>query len=293
MGTNRDGDKPKKKRKGGILSLLVLLIALGVLIYSGLQVYEIGGGYIKARREFTQLRTEVVIPTQDEEIWDVDFETLKAQNEDIVAWIRFPQPEIINYPVLRAGDNDFYLHKNFEKAYSFPGSIFEDYQNNRNFSDRNVILYGHNMNDRSMFAELRNYINAGNQEYYQQNPYFYIYLPDDAIYKYQIFAAYEINVYSDEVTYTIFRNDCDPQEFLDWQNQIKSRSLYDTGVAVDKDAHYVTLSTCTNRAESGRFIVVGSRVETVREPDPAKKMADDIAPAIQSIEATPVVDPGQ
>lgn len=81
----------------------------------------------------------------------------KLKNKDVVGWIRFKHPKIISYPIMQKDDNDFYLHKNIKKEYSFAGSIFMDYHNHKNFLDSNTLIYGHNMANESMFGSLKKY----------------------------------------------------------------------------------------------------------------------------------------
>ena len=96
----------------------------------------------------------------------------KLKNKDVVGWIRFKHPKIISYPIMQKDDNDFYLHKNIKKEYSFAGSIFMDYHNHKNFLDSNTLIYGHNMANESMFGSLKKY---NENSYWKKNKYFYIF----------------------------------------------------------------------------------------------------------------------
>ena len=80
----------------------------------------------------------------------VDFESLQKVNEDIIGWIRVSALGI-SYPIAQSTDNDYYLHRTFERVDNFAGCIFMEYQNHSDFSDKNTIIYGHNMKNGSCF----------------------------------------------------------------------------------------------------------------------------------------------
>ena len=132
-----------------------------------------------------------------------------------------------------------------------------DVANDGEFSDRNTFVYGHNMKNGSMFGQLRKF---KTKDYYEQNPYFYIYTPDGEEVKYQIFAVCIVEDTSK--SYTRFYNS--DEEYIDYLQYIKSIALYDTGVRLDAEAKIVSLSTCTNVSETQRLLVHGVKIsETV------------------------------
>ena len=112
------------------------------------------------------------------------------------------------------------------------------------------------MKNGSMFGQLRKY---KTKEYYEQNPYFYIYTPDGKEVKYQIFA---VSVVEDTSrSYTSFYNN--DEEYLDYLNYLKSIAGYDTGVEVTADSKIVSLSTCTNVSETQRLLVHGVKISEI------------------------------
>lgn len=183
----------------------------------------------------------------------IDFASLKAINEEIVGWIRMDAVDTINYPIVQAIDNNYYLHKTFQDTDNIAGSIFLDCVNKKGFCQRNSIIYGHNMKNGSMFGSLKQY---RDKEVFDKSPYFWIYAENRA-YKYQIFACAEVDKFGPDYQIT-FRDREDFEEFID---RAKRQSLYDTGVDVDYTDTIVTLSTCTGN-EATRFIVQGKRVRT-------------------------------
>ena len=132
-----------------------------------------------------------------------------------------------------------------------------DVVNNGEFADRNTFIYGHNMKNGSMFGQLRKF---KTKDYYEQNPYFYIYTPDGKEVKYQIFAVCIVEDTSR--SYTRFYNS--DEEYVYYLKYLKSIARYDTGVEVNAESKVVSLSTCTNVSETQRLLVHGVKIgETV------------------------------
>ena len=130
-----------------------------------------------------------------------------------------------------------------------------DFQNHKNFGDRNSILYGHNMKNGSMFGLLKKY---REQETYDKNPYFWIYT-ENYIYKYEIYSCAEVDQYSKDYQIT-FGTRASFEEFL---TRTQNQSAIDTGVEVDFRDTVITLSTCT-ASDENRMIVQAVRGDKVR-----------------------------
>ncbi len=183
----------------------------------------------------------------------IDFESLLKVNEDIIGWIRLKGLDI-SYPIAQAEDNEYYLHRTFERVENFAGCIFMEYQNRSDFSDKNTIIYGHNMKNGSMFGRLKEYYEDG---VYESTPYFWIYTPEK-IYRYDIISCAEVGSVSDAYQIT-FADDNDFMEFVD---SAFSKSIVDTqGIEVTPEDRIVTLSTCTGN-DATRFIVQGKLSRT-------------------------------
>ena len=177
----------------------------------------------------------------------IDFDVLKEMNEDIIGWIRFDKNGI-NYPVLQGRDNEEYLHILPDKTKNASGSIFMDYLCSSDFTDSHTILYGHNMKNLSMFGRLKKYRTV--EGYYEKNRYFTIYTPDQ-IYRYEIFAWYEVG--AEDSVYQVGFTDEDV--FGEFVGQMLERRYQDTNVTADETDKIVTLSTCS--AAGKRFVVHG------------------------------------
>ena len=214
----------EKKKKAGMLSNIILIVALAVFCVSAFQLVKIVGGYAKGRDEYKKIQS-IAINKEDSEPekgFSVDFDELKGINPDTVGWIRFyPEPSIINYPIVQTTDND-----------------------------RNSIIYGHRMKDGSMFRKLDEY---KDKSFWEANPYFYIYTPDGREIVYHIYSAATVKD-TDDVYLTGFENDEAYQSYLDMTKRI---AIYDTGVEVTTADSVVTLSTCTSASDEHRFVVIG------------------------------------
>ncbi len=268
MEQKRKHHRGRRNKKRNIVSNIILVIALSVFIFSAYKLISIYSEYHKGDKEYDSIAEgaiEILDSQENEELEEevsrpkahqtlsVDFDKLKKTNKDTVAWIQFDEPERISYPVVKGEDNDKYLHTTFEGKKNSSGTLFVDANNSGEFADRNTFIYGHNMKNGSMFGQLRKY---KTKEYYEQNPYFYIYTPEGKEVKYQIFA---VSVVEDTSrSYTRFYNN--DEEYLDYLNYLKSIAGYDTGVELTVDSKIVSLSTCTNVSETQRLLVHGVKI---------------------------------
>ncbi|MCI9215893.1 class B sortase [Lachnospiraceae bacterium 42-17] len=253
MGKEKGRKQPHRgrRKKGGVISGIILVIALVVFCVSGFNLLKYGKGYLAGRSEYRKIRELAVDGEKPGGGFVVNFDELLAVNPDTVGWIRFyPEPAAINYPLVQGEDNDKYLHKTFSEGENTLGAIFVAAENRANLSDKNTIIYGHRMNDRSMFYHLEDY---KDQEFYKQNPYFYIYTPDGVEHTYRIYSISVVDEFSD----TYITEFASKEKFQQFLSMTKETSLYDTGVEVDTKDKIVTLSTCTSADDSQRNVVRG------------------------------------
>ena len=253
----RQTKRQKKKKKKNLVSNLILVIAIAVFLISGFQLvrmlvpYFTGGAEYNEVKKMAEWSNDSDKAKQKAAKFQVDFDKLKEINPDTVAWIRFDEPAVISYPVVQTGDNDTYLKKTFQANDNKLGAIFMDYQSASDFSDRNTMIYGHNLKvGGEMFSQLKDY---SEESFYKDHPYFYIYTPDGKTKTYQIFAAGVVKDTADNFRLS-YTSDEDYESYL---QLAKSISSYNTGVEVNKDSKIVTLSTCTNVREDERFLVYG------------------------------------
>jgi sortase B len=190
--------------------------------------------------------------TKEDGFIDVDIEALKMVNPDDVAWIYF-ENEDISYPVLYSGDDTTYLRTAYTGEHAQAGSIFIEGANSKDFSDAHTIVYGHNMNDLSMFGKLKWY---KKKDYFPLHRYFQI-ITEKKNYRYEIFAYKEVEPSSD--IYTVFKDGNDEFEAFVKEKLLKG-SLIKNDIELDRKDHILTLSTCGNDS-SVRFVVSAVRIE--------------------------------
>lgn len=240
-----------RKKKAGLLSSIILGAAIIVFAVSAFQLMRYGKGYIAGRSEYRELRDLAVDTGESGEKFRVNFDKLEKVNPDTIGWIRFyPEPASISYPIVQGKNNSEYLHKTFKKNDNTLGAIFLAAENRADFFDRNSIIYGHRMDDRSMFWHLEDY---RDKKFYKKNPHFYIYTPDGYERTYKIYSVGIVEETSD-IYKTRFVSDKDYQKFL---NKTKKISEYDTGAEAGLDDLVVTLSTCTSANDNHRLVVHG------------------------------------
>ena len=194
----------------------------------------------------------------------VKFEGLLKKNPDIKGWIKINGTNI-NYPVVQAANNNYYLKHNFEKQESRYGSLFVDYSDKikKNETSKNIVIYGHHMKDGTMFGSLKNYTQL---QYYKEHSI----IDFTSLYNagtYKIFSVFITNSSPSDDNGIIY-NYRDPdfrsdKEFLQWLESAKIRSIIDTGVDVNAQDEILTLSTCTYEFNDARLVVMARRIRTI------------------------------
>ena len=266
---------------------IIFVLLLAVFIFSAVSLFMIYKQYRVGRRAYDDAVSQFTLPAvpddgqplidisdlpagqQPEQIqamvveadsgkasifpFEVAFEALKKINDEIVGWIYCPGTPI-NYPLLKANDNDYYLHRSYDRSYLFNGSIFVEAKNQPLFLDSNTIIYGHNMRDGSMFEALENWQDPS---FYETHPYILIFTPDQD-YVVMLFSGYTTSATSD--SYQIFSG---PGEELDaYLQSAVSQSDFSTSVELDPNAKYVMLSTCSYVFDNSRYVLHGMLLPT-------------------------------
>ena len=200
---------------------------------------------------------EVKLENNEEKTeYTIDFSKLKERNADTVAYLKVNNTNI-DYVVVKGKDNSYYLKHNFNKESNRAGWIFMDYNNMLDGSDKNIVIYGHNTRDGSMFGSLRKVIQ---EEWYQDKDNYLIKLVlEDKIVTYQVFSTYSINV-EDYYINTVFDNN---NEFGNFVNTLKKRSVYDYQIDVSGDDSILTLSTCTGNGT--KRMVLHAKIVNIEE----------------------------
>ena len=181
---------------------------------------------------------------------------IHEQNSDFVGWISIDGTNI-NYPVMQTIDKpNFYLKRGFEKQYSNYGVPYVQENCALGISD-NVVIYGHHMNNGSMFADLCKY---EREDFYQEHPTIH-FDTLSSLGKYEIVAAFKTVAYSEDgFKYYHFVNAEDENAFDAFISQCKALALYDTGVSTKYGDKLLTLSTCEYSRTNGRMVVVAKLI---------------------------------
>ena len=204
----------------------------------------------------TQENIEETINQQTERILKV--QKLQEENSDIVGWLEI-EGTSINYPVLQGTDNEYYMSHNYKKQKSKNGSIFLTKDYDWSIPSSNLLIYGHNLNNGTMFQELLKY---AKEEFYKEHPIIrFTTNKEDA--EYEIISVFKSRVYykteKNVFRYYFFVNANSEAEYNEFVQNAKKASLYD----IDKTAKFgdqlITLSTCSYHVEDGRFAVVGRK----------------------------------
>ena len=178
------------------------------------------------------------------------YNKLIADNEDYRCWLKMDNTKI-DYPVVQSNDNSYYLDRDFNKNYLAAGSIFMDFRNDFD-SDKSVVIYGHNMRNNTMFGELDNF---KRESFFKENNKFKIEYKDKT-YTYEVFSVY-IGDASENFVEVSFDSD---EEYIDYLNRIKSKSLFKSDIEVSNKDKIVTLYTCSYEFDGARTVVNGKLI---------------------------------
>ena len=186
---------------------------------------------------------------------------LYLENADMVGWIQI-EGTGIDYPVMQTPtDPNYYLKHDFEKHYTDYGCPFMQADCDALAPSDNLIIYGHNMKDGSMFADLAKY---RSKDFWQSHKtvWFDTALGSCAS---EIFAVIHMTVQADAADafpFYRFVDAASPEEFADYVSACKARALYDTGISAEYGDKLLTLSTCDNITDNGRLLVIAKQTET-------------------------------
>lgn len=252
----------KKNKIINIVLFVLIIISALLLCYSGYEIYkwfmankhideqveEINEIVEVKEKEDTE-KVELLNPNAKKEdpYWDyiklklidVNFEELEKINSDVVGWIQVGGTNV-NYPIVQASDNKFYLSHQFNKSYNTAGWVFMDYRNDSNNFNNNTIIYGHGRLNRTMFGSLRNVVK---KDWYNNTQNYIVKLStktENTLW--QVFSTYQIKTTNDYLDID-FNSD---EEYLKFLNMLKERSVHDYMTDVSASDKIITLSTCHN-----------------------------------------------
>lgn len=201
---------------------------------------------------------EVIDPETGETVSVLpEFKDLYVQNNDIVGWLQIPGTDI-SYPVMQTPEEpNYYLKRNFEKESSNHGCLYVQENCDVNTPSDNVVIYGHRMRDRSMFAQLDKF---EDKAFWEANPYIYFDTLTE-VHTYKIMAVFVTTATEGKgFPYHLFVNADTEEAFNTFVKACEGYSLFDTGVEAQYGDKFITLSTCDYTTTHGRLVVVAKRL---------------------------------
>ena len=244
--------------KGFCIGLLSMSL-LGLLWILVLQPGLTNGEAQTRKKEYAQplpgAESSGVLPAgkeQPEPEFLVDLPALQAEYPDIKGWISIPGT-CVDYPVLQssADDPEYYLRRTYKGEWRTAGSIF--FQWDCSAESQNTVVYGHNMNDGTMFAVLQKMADEAFQKEHSQ----ILLQTSDGLQEYQVAAVLKTDIQKLPFNRTEFADDAD---FLSFQKELFAQSLYKPETIPGVDCRLLTLVTCSYEWESARTVVVAAEV---------------------------------
>lgn len=228
---------------------ILLLVCVLALIFSALKLYS----YWSENRESEKLNDEIAASfvVEDESSMipiTVDFEQLEQECGDVVGWL-YCEGTVINYPVVQAEDNNYYLRRMLDGSYNANGTLFMDCKNDPNMGSLNTIIYGHHMRSGAMFAVLDKF---SEQEFYEEHPVLW-FLTEQRAYRLDVIATFVTP--SDSESYKMFDT---PEELAAYLPQALSKSKLSTNADTENVTQIMTLSTCAYEYEKARTVVIAA-----------------------------------
>lgn len=256
------------ERKRKLLIALCSIIAVGCFGYYGVYYYfadRTQSDYdnlsnLKGSKALAASNVTIHYSNDDDIELTVlkEYETLYSKNKRLIGWLEIDDTSI-DYPVMQTTNNEYYLDHNYNQEYDKNGSLFLDADCDVVHRSTNLIIYGHHMKSGKMFGNLNKY---SSESYYKEHST----IRFDTIYEkgtYEVMYVFRSRIYNeDEIVFKYYQfiDAASEQEFNSNMQEMAALSLYDTGVTASYGDELLTLSTCDNSEEDGRFVVVAKRI---------------------------------
>lgn len=285
---------PRKGDSAGVLARkiitdaasIILVVALIILAWYFVQQAKIKRDIEEQRRQhedYTVITQSTTAPPETEATTTeteppplVMLENMKSfveDNPDTAGWITVSNTNIDNV-VVQTDNNEYYMEKDFHGNYNIAGQLYIDFRcianDYNNKQSDNIIIYGHNQADNTMFGTLKRYKikkdNTKNFDFYLENPTFkFSNLYEEYTYKIIAMFVIEVEPYQtrdgvifDYHNYVNFGSK--ERTFDEFKENVLKRTAVNTGVDFDENDKFMTLSTCSNEFDQSRFVVIGRRV---------------------------------
>lgn len=233
-----------------IMAGILILLMLSYGVYSLWDTYKIYANSF-ADEELLKFR-----PTDDGED-NPTLKDLKKLNPDVKAWIQVPKTNI-DYPVVQGQDDMEYINKNVYGEFELSGAIFLSCLNKDDFSDSYNLVYGHNMKNGGMFADVADFTN---KEYFETHQKGKLYLTD-ATWKIRFFACMKVTAADAKIYHPDGYRKENLKDLLDY---IQANAVQYRDVNVADENSLIALSTCSEAETNGRVVLIGKLEREVAE----------------------------
>lgn len=244
----------KKKKTFLLIFIAVLVVALIIGLYFAL--HSNGNTLNQTDNIDDNISESTTVPEKYNEYYDI--------NNEFIGWVKI-EGTAIDYPVAQCEDNSYYLTHNFNKEYEARGSIYMAFDCDPNLKSKNTVLHGHNWLDGTVFSELENYQDF---EYYKKHPVIE-FNTRTQMHKWKIISVFITSASESEDNGYVFNYvypNMGGKNFEGYSNELKKRSLFNTGVDYNKNDSFLTLSTCTRSVDTSdkradcRIVIVARMV---------------------------------
>ena len=227
----------KKFYNKNIVNFLVTTILLIIMCICISKIYFWFNDNNKNKKILKNIKEDITTKTDNQEESSINFNELLKQNKNTVGWIKINN-SVIDYPIVKYTDNSYYLTHSFDNSKNSAGWIFMDYRNN--ITDNNIVIYGHNRKDKSMFGSLKNILKKENYENSENKKIYFTTINGKA--EYEIYSAFVIN--DEDIENYVKLNFKNDEEFNKFIKSTINSSYIKTNTNTDYIKNIITLYTC-------------------------------------------------
>ncbi len=266
----------RRRKNGKVLYYLVLVLLLGVLVFSSVKIITYLKDQKNAQASQDNMNNEFVQPTptpdpddgedtdkdkdkdktevvsQPEHKGKIDFAAMQEKYPDVVGWI-YGANTGLDWPIVQTAEEggEYYLYRDIDGKDNKNGTVFLDWRCASDFSTQNNMIYGHNMKTGLMFAPLIKY---KSQAFFDAHPYLYLYTPSQT-YKVHLFAGMETPHDSEVYSYNLSSS---------YLQECINSSTFNSGLGVPT-GNILTMSTCDYDYANARYVLLGE-LEAIDDP---------------------------
>lgn len=237
--------------------IVLIFVLLIILAFSCVMIFKEVSQSKKEKDDFEKLGEIIVeeVPSntaeeqKEETVSKRNLAPLIEQNPDCIGWVYIENTNV-DYPVMYTPQEpQKYLRKNFECEYAMSGVPF--LEGTRSLTDDNIVIYGHNMKNGTMFSDITNYVN---KDFYDEHKV----IEFETIAGLKLYDVFAIVCLEETDVWYYFDSAINEEHFDEMITDIKERALYDTGIAPEYGKQLLTLSTCYGKNDEERLIIIGT-----------------------------------